>query len=89
MLDGGRGYRAYLVRLWQARSGGRVVWRASAEDAHTGERQAFAELEELFAFLEDVTAGPSGTSVAGSPDTSPGAGCSLRSQTEGTEGESP
>jgi hypothetical protein len=50
-----RGYRAYLVRLWEARSGGRVVWRASAEDAHSGERRAFAELAELLSFLEEAT----------------------------------
>ena len=45
------GYRAYLLRLWAATetTGG---WRASLEDPHTGERQAFASLNELMAFLE-------------------------------------
>ncbi len=49
-----RGYRAYLVRLWPVHSGGQMVWRASAEDAHSGERHAFADLAHLFAFLEEA-----------------------------------
>lgn len=49
------GYLAYLVRIWQARSRGQLVWRASVENAHTGERQAFASLGKLFAFLEEMT----------------------------------
>jgi hypothetical protein len=55
VVDDVRAYRAYLVRLWEARSGGQVVWRASAEDAHTGERRAFAELAELLSFLKEAT----------------------------------
>jgi len=49
-----RGYRAYLVRLWSAHCDGQTMWRASAEDAHTGERRAFADLPHLFAFLEET-----------------------------------
>ncbi len=49
-----KGYRAYLVRLWQVCHGGQTVWRASIEDAHTGERRAFADLAHLFAFLEEA-----------------------------------
>lgn len=48
-------YRAYLIRLWPVHSGGQTVWRASAEDAHSGERRAFADLAGLFAFLEEAT----------------------------------
>jgi hypothetical protein len=44
-------YIAYLLRLWQVRDGGQVGWRASLENAHTGRRQAFASLDELFNFL--------------------------------------
>jgi hypothetical protein len=55
MVDSNRGYRAYLVRLWQARSGGQVVWRASAQDAHSDERHAFAELAGLLSFLREAT----------------------------------
>ena len=49
------GYRAYLIRLWPVRSRGRRVWRASAENAHNGERHAFADLAHLFTFLEEAT----------------------------------
>lgn len=47
-------YRAYLIRLWPVCSGGQTVWRASAEDAHSGERRAFADMDHLFAFLEET-----------------------------------
>ena len=52
--DNNRGYRAYLVRLWPARSGGQIVCRASVEDVHSGERRAFANLTHLFAFLHET-----------------------------------
>jgi hypothetical protein len=51
--DRKRQYLAYLVRLWQAWDKGQAVWRASVENAHTGERRGFAGLAELFAFLEN------------------------------------
>lgn len=47
-------YRAYLVRLWPACCGGQTVWRASTEDAHSGERRAFADLAHLFIFLQEA-----------------------------------
>ncbi len=46
-----RGYISYLLRLWQIKSGGELVWRASLESPHTGERKGFASLDDLFAFL--------------------------------------
>jgi hypothetical protein len=49
-------YRAYLLRLWQDESDGRLVWRASLEDARTGERQGFADLAVLHTFLAEQTA---------------------------------
>ena len=49
-------YLAYLLRLWQATSDERVVWRATIENPHTGERHAFATLDALFAFLDAETA---------------------------------
>ncbi len=52
-----QGYQTYLVRLWQVRSGDKWVWRAALESPHTGERQAFADLAELFAHLERQTSG--------------------------------
>jgi hypothetical protein len=44
-----RAYRAYLLRLWRTAEG---QWRATLEDAHSGERRAFATVEELAAFIE-------------------------------------
>ena len=53
MSEKPRRYLSYLLRLWQASSGGELVWRASLEDPHTGERRGFACLAELVAFLEE------------------------------------
>ena len=46
-----QGYQAYLLRLWQVHSGGKWVWRVTLESPHTGERQVFTSLEQLFAHL--------------------------------------
>jgi hypothetical protein len=46
----------YVVTIWQERSDSyeeSAIWRVSVEDARTGERRAFAKLEQLQAFLED------------------------------------
>ncbi|TEU15247.1 MAG: hypothetical protein E3J21_13795 [Anaerolineales bacterium] len=51
------GYLAYLLRLWRANADAGTVWRASLESPHTGERHGFANLELLFAFLEEKTEG--------------------------------
>lgn len=52
-LDGPLVYHTYLLRFWAVR--GRVglpaVWRFSLTDPRTGERQGFADLETLVAFL--------------------------------------
>jgi hypothetical protein len=49
-----RRYRVYLLRLWQAEGDDdHTVWRAALEDARTGERRRFADLESLFAFLKE------------------------------------
>lgn len=56
-----RRYRVFLLRLWQAETdAGHLVWRAALEDARSGERQGFADLAQLCAFLEAQTAGQSG-----------------------------
>jgi hypothetical protein len=53
----GRGHHlAYLLRLWEVRDGDRRIWRASLQSPTTSERHAFANLEDLFIFLEDRTA---------------------------------
>jgi len=49
-----REYRAYMVRMWQVRCDGQLIWRASVENAHSGERRAFADLGHLFTFLEET-----------------------------------
>jgi hypothetical protein len=46
-----RHYISYLLRLWQTKSEGELVWRVSLENPHTHERQGFASLEELCGFL--------------------------------------
>jgi hypothetical protein len=48
-----RGYRVFLLRLWQASSDSGSGWRASLEDAHTQKRYGFASLNDLTAFLND------------------------------------
>jgi hypothetical protein len=48
----------YLLRLWRVVSGGTPTWRASLENPRTAERQGFADLNVLLAFLEDETTEP-------------------------------
>ena len=50
-------YFAYMLRLWQVSSDRELIWRASLESPHTGERYGFANPELLFAFLEEQTSG--------------------------------
>jgi hypothetical protein len=48
--------RVYLLRLWQADGeDGRPLWRASLQDARTGERHESANLARLCTFLEALT----------------------------------
>ncbi len=60
------GYHSYLLRLWRGVTAGDPNWRASLEDPQTGERHGFADLEELFGYLEAKT-GESGDALAGPP----------------------
>jgi len=46
-------YQAYLLRLWRVPCQGRWQWRASLENPRTGERQLFAGLQQLFAFVAE------------------------------------
>jgi hypothetical protein len=64
-------YRAYLLRLWRTAEG---QWRASVEDAHTGERQAFASLGQLAAFLAHATGAGSDGNRAGQAGLKPDVG---------------
>lgn len=51
-------YRALLLRLWRVDSGGRATWRASLEDAHSGERHGFSDLPALHGFLQALLDAP-------------------------------
>jgi hypothetical protein len=44
-------YVSYLLRLWQDHNDQKPVWRASLQSSLNGERQVFASLDHLFAFL--------------------------------------
>ena len=45
-------YLAYLVRLWRESE---TNWRGTLENPHTGQRHAFASIEELLLFLKQQT----------------------------------
>lgn len=47
-------YRSYLLRLW-LEPNNPPAWRAILESPANGERHGFANLEGLFAFLEQET----------------------------------
>lgn len=51
MVTERKGYRAYLLRLWQVGQKSGTTWRARLEDVHTGEARGFTSLEELYDFL--------------------------------------
>ena len=46
---------SYLLRLWRSEDPGASDWRASLEVPETGKRIGFASLEQLFAFLMDLS----------------------------------
>ena len=46
-------YQTYLLRLWRVPRQGKWQWCASLESRHTGERQSFATVEQLLAFLSE------------------------------------
>ena len=48
--------QAYLVRLWPVHHNGELLWRASIEHIHTGERHVFVDLPGLCRFLEEAIA---------------------------------
>ena len=47
-------YHAGLLRLW--REGAEGAWRASLQPIGDGQRIGFADLEQLFAYLQQLTA---------------------------------
>ena len=56
-------YLSYLLRLWRV-SEDKTVWRASLESSYTGERKGFADINDLFDFLQAQISTPAG----GEPD---------------------
>jgi hypothetical protein len=44
-------YSSYLLRLWQTASSGELAFRASLEDANSGHRVGFADLDDLCDYL--------------------------------------
>lgn len=51
MKDKPSHYQAFVLRMWAEHEVGRETWRFSLEDAQTGERSGFADLERLALFL--------------------------------------
>ncbi len=47
--------RSYILRIWCADEPQIADWHASLEDPHTGERFGFSSLEELFAFVMELS----------------------------------
>ncbi len=48
---------SYLLRLWRTEELRDFEWRASLEIPGTGQRIGFANLEQLFVYLMDLTEG--------------------------------
>ena len=67
MSEPERRYISYLLRLWQIESQGQLVWQASLEDSRTGQRQGFASVDALLAFLRQVTSGAQDSGEGGDP----------------------
>lgn len=52
-------YYAYLLRFW--RKDGRDAWYATLQNPHSGELLKFANLEQLWEFIQQQTQPISGT----------------------------
>jgi hypothetical protein len=53
-------YWSYLLRLWKSGQNDESACRASLESPMTGERRGFANLQDLFAFLQAQAEGLAG-----------------------------
>jgi hypothetical protein len=56
------GSRSYILRLWRVDEPLTAHWHASLEDPLTKERFGFSSLEQLFAFLMELSERDSGRS---------------------------
>ena len=61
-------YQSYLLRLWQVRTDGETVWRASLEAPISGEVRNFTSVAELVAYIETITAQQSDPAKDTHPD---------------------
>lgn len=57
----------YILRLWRADEPPTAEWHASLEDLASRERFGFASMEQLFAFLMQVSEKDSGMPCGSSP----------------------
>ena len=63
-------YHSFLVRLWKSESNDDPSWHVSLESPETGEKQHFANLDDLLEFFENLTREPlaPGENIAGNFD---------------------
>ena len=59
------GYYSFLLRLWQVKEDGGQEWRATLENVESGEKRGFTSVEELLAYLSQVTSKMDETSGEG------------------------
>lgn len=52
--------RSYILRLWRVDEPQTAAWHASLDDPFTKERFGFSSLEQLFAFLMEISEMDSG-----------------------------
>jgi hypothetical protein len=74
MTEANKKSLSFVLRLWAenvASPTGNACWRASLDDARTGQRRGFASLEQLFVFLMEATRAAESPSPP--PAASPGA----------------
>ncbi len=48
-------YFAFILRLWMAGDGVSPQWRVSLEDTHSSERTGFGSLDEMCAYLKQLS----------------------------------
>ena len=65
-VEGALHYFSFLLRLWQVPTDRENALRILLENVLTGEKRGFTSLEELLAYLNQVTAETHETSAEGS-----------------------
>lgn len=56
-------YHAYLLKIWLETDGemSKSAWRFSLEDAHSGTRRGFTDLDSLWVYLQNLTGNQRGS----------------------------